>query len=54
MEAKYLAWNLFKLASYGTFGFSRPDYLDGSKLANSLCFARKVSVYVVVPRVVNF
>ena len=27
-EAKFSAWNLFKLASYGMFGFARPD-LDG-------------------------
>ena len=27
-----MAWNLFKLASYGKFGLSRP-YLDTNKLA---------------------
>ena len=58
MEANFLAWNLFELASYGKFGLSRPD-LDGNKLAKGMCFARKVkdkrSVnLVVVPRVVIF
>ena len=33
-EAKFSAWNLFKLVSYGKFGFSRP--------ANGMCLARKV------------
>ena len=32
--------NLFKLASYCKFGFSRPD-LDGNKLAKDMCLARK-------------
>ena len=40
MEAKFSAWNLFKLASYGKFGFSRPD-MDGSKLAKGMCLGRK-------------
>ena len=35
-RAKFSAWNLFKLASYGKFGFSRPD-LDGNKLAKGMC-----------------
>ena len=35
-EAKFSAWNLFKLASYGKFSFSRPD-LDGNKLAKGTC-----------------
>ena len=39
-EAKSSAWNLFKLASYGQFGFSRPD-LDGNMLAKGICLARK-------------
>ena len=29
------------LASYGKFGFSRPD-LDGNKLAIGMCLVRKV------------
>ena len=37
---KFSAWNLFKRASYGKFGFSRPD-LDGNKLAKGMCLARK-------------
>ena len=41
MEAKFSIWNLFKLASYDKFGFSRPD-LDGNKLAKGMCLARKV------------
>ena len=32
MKAKVSAWNLFWLASYSKFGFSRPD-LDGNKPA---------------------
>ena len=50
-----LASNLFKLAFYGKFGFSRPD-LDGNKLAKGMYLARKVkrSVYLIVPRVVNY
>ena len=40
MEAKFSAWNLLELASYGKFGFSRPD-LDGNKLAKGMCLARK-------------
>ena len=40
MEAKLLAWNLFKLASYDKFGLSKPD-LDGNKLAKGICLARK-------------
>ena len=39
MEAKFSAWNLFKLASYGKFDFFRLD-LDGNKLAISMCLAR--------------
>ena len=39
-EAKFSARNLFKLASYGKFDFSRPD-LDGNKLAEGMCLARK-------------
>ena len=39
-EAKFSVWNLFKLASYDKYGFSRPD-LDGSKLAKGMCLARK-------------
>ena len=39
-EAKFSAWNLFKLASYGKFGFSRRD-LDGNKLAKGMCLVRK-------------
>ena len=31
---------MFKLTSYGKFGFSRPD-LDGNKLAERVCLARK-------------
>ena len=41
VEAKFLAWNLFKLASYGKFGFSRLD-LDGNKLAKGRCLASKM------------
>ena len=34
-----MAWNLFKLASYGKFGFSRSD-LDGNKLvAKGMCLS---------------
>ena len=40
MAAKFSAWNLFKLISYGKFGFSRPD-LDGNKLAKGMSLARK-------------
>ena len=40
-EAIFSIWNLFKLASYGKFGFSRPD-LDGNKLANGKCLWKKV------------
>ena len=40
-EAKFSAWNSFKLASYSKFGFSRP-YLDGNKLAKGICLARKM------------
>ena len=39
-EAKFSAWNLFKLTSYGKFGFFRPD-LDGNKLAKGMCLARQ-------------
>ena len=39
-ETEFSAWNLFELASYGKFGFSRPD-LDGNKLAKGMCLARK-------------
>ena len=41
MEVKFSAWNLIKLASYGKFGFSRPD-LDGNKLAKGKRLGRKV------------
>ena len=41
MEAKFSAWNLLELVSYGKFGFSRPD-LDGNKVAKGKCLARKV------------
>ena len=41
-EAKFLIWNLFKLTSYGKFGFSRLD-LDGNKLAKGMHLARKTS-----------
>ena len=34
------AWNLYKLASFGNFGFSRPE-LDGNKLAKGMCLVRK-------------
>ena len=40
-EAKFSEWNLFKLASYGKFSFSRPDS-NGNKLAKGICLARKV------------
>ena len=40
MEAKFSVWNLFELASYGKFGFSRPD-LDENTLAKGNCLARK-------------
>ena len=30
-----------KLASYGKFGFFRPDF-DGNKLVKGICLARKV------------
>ena len=40
MEAKFLTWNLLKLASYGKFGFSRSD-LDGNKLGKDIYLARK-------------
>ena len=40
MEAKFSAWNLLELASYGKFGFSRPD-LDGNKPAKGMCLVRK-------------
>ena len=40
-EANFSAWNLFELASYGKFGFSRPD-LDGKKLTKGMWLARKV------------
>ena len=36
VEAKFSAWNLFKLTFYSKFGFSRPD-LDGNKLAKGMC-----------------
>ena len=55
-EAKFSTWNLFKLASYGKFGFSRLD-LDGNKLAKGMYLARKASdreVFLVVPRIVIF
>ena len=56
-EAKFSAWNLFELAPYGKFGFSRPD-LDGNKLAKGICLARKErdkEVYcLIVPRVVKY
>ena len=45
-------WNLFKLASYGKFVFSRPN-LDGNKL----CLARKREIEKCLssrPRVVIF
>ena len=45
MEAKFLAWNLFKLASYGKFGFSRPD-LDRNRLAKGVCLARDREVFI--------
>ena len=35
VEAKFSICNLFKLASYGHFGFSRSD-LDGNNLAKGL------------------
>ena len=38
-EAKFSAWNLFKHASYGKFGFSRP-HLDGNKLAKVMSLAK--------------
>ena len=41
MEAKFLAWNLFKLAPIWQFGFSRLG-LDGNKLAKDICLARKM------------
>ena len=41
MEAKFSTLNLFKLTSYGKFGFSRP-YLDGNKLAKGMYLAGKV------------
>ena len=41
MEAKFSAWNLFTLASYSKFGFSRPD-LDANKLAKCMCLPKKV------------
>ena len=41
VEAKFTAWNLFKLAFYSEFDFSRPD-LGGNKLAKCMCLARKV------------
>ena len=34
------ARNLFELASYSKFGFSRPD-LDGNKPAKGMCLVRK-------------
>ena len=40
-EAKFSAWNLFELAFYSMFGFSRPD-LDGNKLAKGMCLVRKM------------
>ena len=30
---------MFKFASYGKFGFSRPDF-DGNKIANGMCLAK--------------
>ena len=51
-----MAWNLFELASYDKFGFSRPD-LEGNKLAKGMCLGRKARdkevFYLVVPRVIN-
>ena len=43
VEAKFSIWNLFKLTSYGKFGFSRPD-LDGNKLAKGMYLARKLVI----------
>ena len=56
VEAKFSIWNLFKLTSYGKFGFSRPD-LDGNKLAKGMYLARKPVIekfHLVVPKVVIF
>ena len=48
--------NLFTLASYIKFVFSRPDS-NGKKLAKGVCLARKMRdkevFYLVVPRVAN-
>ena len=41
-ESKFSAWSLFKLASYGKFGFSRTD-LDGNKLSKVICLVRKAT-----------
>ena len=41
MEAKFSAYNLLELVSFGKFGFSRPD-LDGNKLAKGKCLVRQV------------
>ena len=38
--AEFLEWNLFKLASNGKFGFSRPDF-DGNMLAKGISLTRK-------------
>ena len=56
MVAKFSAWNLFKLASYGTIGFSRSD-LHGNKLAKGMCLARKArdrEVFLILLNVVNY
>ena len=56
MEANFSTWNLFKLASFGKFGFSRPD-LDGNMLAKGIYLREKPVIekcYLVVPRVVVF
>ena len=54
MEPKFSIWNLFKLTSYGKFGFSRLD-LDGNKLAKGMYLVRKTShrevFNLIVPRV---
>ena len=42
-ENKFSAWNLFKLACYGKFGFSRQG-IYGNKLAKGMCFARDIEV----------
>ena len=55
MEAKFSARNLFKLASYDKFGFSRPD-LDGNKLAKRMYLVRKArdrEVYKLSPVIIS-